>query len=557
MLRCSVVLLAVGFFWLIPLTASQRQAQDAFVRHAHKVSPAVVSRDAENQQKSAGEARLPVIVTFREQSGLESMSEAASARLGFVKSMAAELDGRQVRRLLESDLVEYVTLDAVIRTTSDASSQIGRGDLTSSFLRAIGADRSPYTGQGVTVAVFDSGIAAHPDLQGRILASVDFTSGEAVEVDANRDNYGHGTHVAGIIAGSGRASAGRFAGVAPGAGILDLKVVGDDGMGRTSNLIRAMEWVVAHKDRFGIRVANLSVSRPPLDPHELDPLCAAAARLVEAGIVTVASAGNWGSWGDEYPFVIGGIASPGISPAVITVGPIDTAGSATHRDDIGTSFGSRGPTIDGLFKPDLAAPGRRVYSLLAPGSVVQQNYPERIIGESYVRLSGASQATPFVSGAVARILEANPRLSPAMVKTILMLSAARIEGAHILEQGNGMLNLPVAIRSAQALSLREGLQSVEVQPYWFLSEDEKIWAGGAMAFGNSVLYSSLVDAGEQEGPALWGSGTAWSDRLDWEGGNDWLGQILAGMSLGLLPAASGRWRGRGLGAEVGSPGLGS
>ena len=251
-----------------------------------------------------------------------------------VNGYSARLTGQQIEQILRSPLVEYVTLDAVIHPTNDGK-RPNEINFAPVALSAIGADQvhqAKYQGSGVTVAVFDSGVANHPDMDGRswIKVSMDFTqAGPAKLTDsvgtsdlapsdtkpdkdggAFGDEYGHGTHVAGIIAGDGRQHKGRYRGVAPQAKLVVLKVVGSEGTGLTSNLLRAIDWTIHNKDEYNINVANLALGHPPVESYKQDPLCQAVERMVHAGIVTVVSAGNLGKM-SEHPRIWGGITSPG------------------------------------------------------------------------------------------------------------------------------------------------------------------------------------------------------------------------------------------------------
>jgi serine protease AprX len=282
---------------------------------------------------------------------------------------------------------------------------------------AIGADQvwegfdaiPGVTGTGVGVAVIDSGIADVPALRGRVLASADFTDRRGRAIDA----YGHGTHVAGIIAAAGRH--GAASGVAPGAHLVNLKVLDEHGDGTVADVIEAIDWAVDHRRRFRIRVINLSLGGTPMQSWRDDPLCQAVQRAHDAGVVVVASAGNLGKTADGTP-VMGGVTVPGVCPHAITVGALNTKGTAFRSDDEVASYSSRGPTrYDQLIKPDLVAPGNRILSLLAPGSTLAEEHPELVIGtgkEAQLQLSGTSMAGGVVSGAVSLLLEALPRLSP-------------------------------------------------------------------------------------------------------------------------------------------------
>ena len=324
------------FFLLQPFGLGQSGSQDPLAEHSSKLSNVLREEVAFLTSNPQADEEIPVIV----KTGSESF-EGSGQALDLIQSYSARLTGAQIQSLLDSGSVEYITLDVRISTSSSDEEVDGYGD-PSPFLAAIGADQlheQGYTGAGVTVAVFDSGISSHPDLDpSRIVASVDFTSGTPIFITGDADEYGHGTAVAGILGGTGQESNGAYAGVAPDVRFLDLKVVGDDGSGLTSNLIKAIEWVIENQDTYNVRVANLSVGHPPIESYTTDPLGQAVEALVASGIVAVASAGNLGK-DEEHPVVWGAINSPANHPAAIAVYPINTRGTATHSDDIATTYG--------------------------------------------------------------------------------------------------------------------------------------------------------------------------------------------------------------------------
>ena len=210
------------------------------------------------------------------------------------------------------------------------------------------------SGKGVTVAVVDSGIdPKHNALKNRVLYTVDFTGGNGI------DRFGHGTHVAAIIAGQpGQTPDTRmYRGVASGAYLVNLRVLDNNGEGTASSVIEAVDWAIDHRREYNIRVINLSLGAPVLQPYRDDPVCAAVERAVRAGILVVTAAGNHGKAADGRA-IIGGITSPGNSPYAVTVGALDTNGSAERGDDTVATFSSHGPTLfDLALKPDLVAPG--------------------------------------------------------------------------------------------------------------------------------------------------------------------------------------------------------
>ena len=308
-----------------------------------------------------------------------------------------------------------------------------------------------YTGEGVGVAVIDSGIANHPALYGRIAARANFVS---TEPTVSGDPFGHGTHVAGSIGGSAsaasRVTSAYAGGSAPKVHFIDVRVLGSNGIGYTSDVIAGIDWVIANKRRYNIRVINLSLGHPVAEPAATDPLCHAVARAFEAGITVVVSAGNYGRTANGAP-VLGGITSPGNSPFALTVGSLDARGTLDRSDDRVAPYSSRGPTkYDFGVKPDLVAPGSSIVSLESANSYISRTYPQFHVAGStsngYMRLSGTSMATGVVSGGVALLLDANPYLSPAQVKLALQASSRFMPSEGLIGAGAGAVNFDAAER---------------------------------------------------------------------------------------------------------------
>jgi serine protease AprX len=290
-------------------------------------------------------------------------------------------------------------------------------------------------GSGVAVAMIDTGVASHPDLGDRVIARVDFTPGGAGD-----DQFGHGTHLAGVIAGDGSASLGKWRGVAPEAQIVSVKVAGADGSTDVSVVIAAIQWVVSNRERFDIRVLNLSFGTDSIQPYAVDPLNAAVERAWAAGITVVVSAGNRG----PGP---GTIAKPGDDPYVITVGAADLNQTADRWDDEVAPFSSRGPTQDGFEKPNLVAPGTTIVAARDAGGAIDHLHPEAVVDESYFKGTGTSQAGAIVSGVVALMYQANPGLAPKSVKGILMGTAFRTS-AYRVGGGEGLVDATGAVLAA-------------------------------------------------------------------------------------------------------------
>src|SRR2546426_1765397 len=269
-------------------------------------------------------------------------------------------------------------------------------------------------GRGVTVAILDSGVAADADLiepANRILASVNFADERLTS-----DPGGHGTHIAGIVAGNGTRAGGEFRGIAPQANVVDVRVLGRTGSGRISSVIRGIEWVLAHRTVYNIRVINLSFGARANLSYRADPMSAAVEIAWRRGLVVVAASGNGGPERDT-------VVTPGIDPYVITVGATDDRGTVSRPDDMFAWFSAWG-SADSNAKPDLVAPGRRLVSIRVPGSALDTLFPDRVVmaqnGSTYFRLTGTSMATGVVSGAAALLLESRPNLTPDQVKALLV-----------------------------------------------------------------------------------------------------------------------------------------
>ncbi len=259
-------------------------------------------------------------------------------------------------------------------------------------------------GSGVTVAVIDTGVTRAPQLERQVVARVDLTP----EADGY-DRFGHGTHMIGLVAGEG-------VGVAPGAGVVSVKVAGWDGATDPSAVLAGLEWVAAHHEHYGIRVVNVSYGTDSSQKYLDDPLDFAVERLWEEGIVVVAAAGNRGDGGSK-------IDKPADDPLVVTVGAADLNGTVNGADDTVAAFSSCGPTQDGIAKPDLVAPGTGILSTRAPDSTIDALRPAARFGGLF-KGSGTSQATAMVSGIAALMLEAEPALTPDEIKAILIATAS-------------------------------------------------------------------------------------------------------------------------------------
>ena len=308
---------------------------------------------------------------------------------------------------------------------------------------------------GFSVAIVDSGIAPHADLPlSRIRAYKDFVSGGHLPID----NCGHGTHVAGIVAGSGAQSDGLYAGIAPGVDIVALRVLGDTCSGNTSDVIDALEWIARNHQTYKIKVVNISLGHAVLESIFTDPLVQAVERLSRKGIAVVTAAGNQGSLTATGDPGYGGVGVPCNAPSAICVGSLDTQGTPDLSDDRVSDSSSRGPTrFDLLVKPDLIAPGVNIVSLAARGSHLFTAYPHlRVPGTNgrpeYFTLSGTSMASPVVAGAAALLLRENHALSVHALKISLQFTARLLPLTDVLTQGAGAVNIPGALTLADAIN---------------------------------------------------------------------------------------------------------
>ena len=394
------------------------------------LSAAVLGAAAPPTPTPATPTPTRVIVTGGSSGAVEAAVRASGGvvteRLGLVGGVAASVDAGALHALDGHPAVHSVTPDAPVQVQGQLDSS---GVVRSVYRDTTGASAlgdGGLSGAGVTVALIDTGVAALPDVAGRVLQVTDpVTRAASPCVDYSgeghcRDSYGHGTFMAGIIMGDGAASGGRFAGMAPRADLISLKVAGRDGSSDVSKVVSAIQWTVQHKDRYGIDVLNLSLGTDATTSWRSDPFNYAVERAWQAGIVVVVSAANFGP-------APGTIAKPADDPWVLTVGAVDDRGTAPVGDDRLPDFTSRGPTADGVAKPDVVAPGAHLVSLRAPGSAVDQ-LAAGVVDGSHRRGSGTSMAAATVTGGAALLLEQHPEWTPAQVKGAL-LSTARRTGA--------------------------------------------------------------------------------------------------------------------------------
>jgi serine protease AprX len=368
--------------------------------------------------------------------------------LWIVNGVAADVPAGELAALRAEPGITQITDNGPVHVQAAHPSPLHSASAV--YPKVVGADQlwtEGVEGQGVTVAVVDTGITPVGDLAGRVIGGIDFSG----ENDPYDDNFGHGTFVAGIIAGNGASSNGAYKGVAPKANLVSVKIAGRNGASDVTNLLAGIQWAVSFRHQYGIRVLNLSVGgTDAVQPYLLSVYNAAVEKAWDAGLVVTVSASNKGN----EP---GTITKPADDPLVITLGALDDKGSPGRGDDVMAGFSGVGPTADGLTKPDLVAPGRSVISLRAPGSKVDSSYPGSRVGSAYFKGSGTSFSTAVASGSAALLLQGEPGLTPDQVKARLLSTAGPGPAGNPNVDGHGSLDAYAAAHAGTFDSANQGV----------------------------------------------------------------------------------------------------
>jgi serine protease AprX len=438
--------------------------------------------------------------------GFDSTKSKVRRQFTSINGVAARLTGSQILTLARNGHIDSITYDAPVTLAGGVSNK-QRWPFVS------GVQKFWSSGAATpTIAVVDSGVeAGRSDFGGRVVAQVNMSSRPN---NSAGDGRGHGTFVAGIAAGSGDG----YAGAAPGSKIVSLDVIDDTGMAMTRDVIGAADWILANKDKYGIKVANFSLHSSQPNSIAYDPLDKAVERLWFSGVVVVAAAGNYGINGQPsgVPF------APGNDPFVITVGADDVDGSTSTMDDTAAPWSAYGYTLDGFAKPDIAAPGRFIVGPAPAASTLALERPESVVAPGYIQLSGTSFAAPIVAGGVAQILAAHPTWTPDQVKGALMLTASRTPSAAPLSEGVGIVDIAKAAALASAPNPNAALRA-------FVKPDPQ---------GNGPMFDAASWASTAKANASWAS-ASWSDA-SWASAS-WSSASWASASWASASWASASW----------------
>jgi serine protease AprX len=513
----------LNFFVIFFLTLGGLAPSAAAAEQKQKPGQPKLDRALRELNSQSSSAPVPVIITATGDcpalgGWLEAHAQTRDQHPD-IQAVSADIDARDLDSLSDVSCVKSVSFDAPVGAHAVTTVPAMTLDMVRS---AVGSDQIGYTGSGIGVAVIDSGITNSPDLHDRIKAFYDFTrSGQQAPAF---DDFGHGSHIAATIASVGKQNGYLWKGIAPSVKLIGLKVLDKNGKGTTSNVIKAITFATANKAALGIDVINLSLGHPIYESAATDPLVQAVERAVRAGIVVVASAGNYGTNPNTGLVGYAGITSPGNAPSAITVGAARTFGTTDRSDDAVAPYSSRGPSwYDGFAKPDVVAPGDRIVADTSNGTLYNTLTQLRVaalpgMSGLYMRLTGSSMATAVVTGVVAQMLDANrsirepdgslmARLNPYAVKALLQYTATHLANTDALAQGAGEVNPAGAIALMRALDTRVEPWTIgAVTPSTTFGGRAQVWSTN-IVWGTSLLFA--------DDNIVWGTSSLWDDNIVW------------------------------------------
>ena len=470
------------------------------------------------------------------------ISKKVARTFSSIDGVAVGLTGGQILTLAADKHVTAITADARVRLSSSS---------TEKWPFVVGVQK--YWGKGqtpaapaATMAIVDSGVdATRPEFAGRVIANVNLST---LPNNSSGDGRGHGTFVAGIAAGDAQGKTGA----APGAKLVSLDVMDDQGMAKTSDVIAAADWILANKDKYGIRVANFSLHSSVANSFMYDPLDRAVERLWLNNVVVVAAAGNYGTANvpSGVPF------APGNDPFVITVGASDTGKSVSTFDDVAAPWSAYGYTLDGFAKPELAAPGRYIVGPVPTTATLYTERADHVVAPGYMELSGTSFSAPMVSGVAALILGRHPEFTPDQVKGALMDGTKPMPRATPLSVGVGEVNAARSVEMSYPPVANRGLQAFVVSD----SSSGRVFDSAAWKAKakNDASWADASWADASWADASW-SAASWADA-SWSDASfaaaSWADTATAAASWADLSLASASWADN-AGSEAAAPDAGA
>ena len=479
--RSSLVLRVLALLVLVALLAQGVPATSYAAAPLH-ILPQL---EREAKQKPNKPFRVIIVRASKSRAADAALQKAGGAKVRdlVLNGFVATVPGQRLRQLAESPHIKFITYDPSMRSAST----VDASQLATSYPSVVRATEvwPSFTGAGVGVAVVDTGIAANradwnDDAgQSRIVAQRRFNA----STSSFGDGHGHGTHVAGIIAGNSWHAAnpalqGKYVGVAPNANLINVKVSNDAGVTYISDVIDAIEWVIANRETYNIRVMNLSLISSIAESHRTSLLDAAVERAWFSGIMVVVAAGNNGADTMKYP--------PANDPFVVTVGAADSLGTIATADDQLAPWSSYGATQDGFAKPDVVAPGRHIVAPLAAGSMLGSQFPERVSDTTYLWMSGTSMAAPVVSGVGALAFQAHPEWTNDQLKWLLLHTSAPL--GQLPGQGAGEVDAAALTGFAAAPGLAN--QGQQISELLIGPDGATAYVGQASANWSSANWSS-------------------------------------------------------------------
>ena len=525
--------------WLTVLVLTTSLGFGESALQSRKMAPVLERMATRARIEGAASQNVRVIVQFKQSptqhhfDKVQGKGGKLGNRLGVINGASFSLPVSKLRELANDNEVAFISPDHQVKAADDLT------DAAVGVSAARNLNLGTW-GMNIGVAVIDSGINDnHDDLrntiaQSRVFYHQDFT-GTSIKDSTGKvvyDTYGHGTHVAGIVAGDGTDSGGQgtaMTGIAYGVNLIDLRVLDKNGSGSDSNVIAAIQRAIALKSTYNIKIINLSLGRPVYSGYANDPLCQAVEQAWKAGITVVVAAGNFGRLSVLGSNGYGTITAPGNDPFVITVGGMKTMNTATRADDQIASYSSKGPTTyDHVVKPDILAPGNLIRSTISPGSTLATLFPgNRVLGSAvsgrydYMTLSGTSMATPVVSGVVAMLLQQDSTLTPDQIKARLMKTAYKTFPTSsvstdpvthatytsyydIFTVGSGYLDITAAIANTDKAPATVGSA---LSPYVAANANGTVtvYDGNSQVASTSVVWGNSV---------VWGSSVVWGNNVN-------------------------------------------